>query len=163
LVYLDKGNQTLWRCQIAPPEPVKYNIFIFVNEKNNQDQRFSTSAVQFDFDVNRLTLPSISYPHTWSHFFDYNLEIIKPMNSRYIDWFSNNNHFFCEILVRSPNNVCVSAIMKDTSKGSNVENGTLINFDHENNLWQCFFALSNTGVPFELTLFDKRLNEDESY
>ncbi len=162
LVYLDK-QQTLWRCQFAPPKPGKYNIFIFAKEKTNQNQLFSTAAIEFAFDVDRLPSPSISYPYTWSYFFDYNLEIIKPMNSRYIDWSSNNNTFYCEIQVRSPDNICVSATMKDTSNGKNVENGTLINFDHGKNLWQCLFAPSNTDVPFELTLFAKRSNEDESH
>jgi hypothetical protein len=165
LVYLDKEDQTLWRCQFAPPKPGKYDIFIYANanKKNNQNHSFSVAAVQFAFDVDRLPLPSISYPLTWSHFFDYNLKIIKPMNSCYIDWSSDRNTSYCEILVRSPDDVRVSATITDTSNNTDVKNGTLINFNYETNLWQCLFAPSKTNVPFELTLFAKRLNENKSH
>jgi len=57
----------------------------------------------------------------------------------------------------------VSASMKDTSKGTNVKNGTLTNFNHKKNLWQCLFAPSNTGIPFEITLFAQRSDEDKSH
>jgi L-rhamnose mutarotase len=162
LVYLDKKDRTLWRCQFAPPKPGKYNIFIYGKENNDQDQSLLNAVVQFAFDIDRLSLPAITYPLTWSHFFDYNLEIIKPMNSRYIDWSSDNKTFYCEILVRSPDNVYVSATMKDSSEDTNVKNGTLINFDYKTKLWQCLFAPSNTGVPFKLTLFAQRSDEDKS-
>jgi hypothetical protein len=163
LTFLDKEDQTLWECRFAPPKPGKYDIFIFAKEPDNQDQSFLTSAIQFAFDIDHLPSPSISYPLIWSQFFDYNLEIIKPANSHYIDWPSNNNTSYAEILVRSPNDVCISATMKDTVKGLNVEKGTLTNFDYETKLWQCLFAPSRAGVSFELTLFAKQLNEQKSH
>jgi hypothetical protein len=162
MVYLDKEDQTLWRCQFAPPKPGKYNIFIYAREKNAQNQPFA-AVVQFSFDVDRLSSPPISYPVTWPHFFDYNLEIIKPMNSRYLDWPSKINNSYGEILVRSPDNVCISATMKDTSTAKNEANGTFVNFDHAAKLWQCLFVPSSTGVSFELTLFAQRSDEDKSH
>ncbi|CAM2696767.1 unnamed protein product [Rotaria socialis] len=162
LVYLDKEDQALWRCQFAPPKIGKYNIFIFVGQKSSQDQH-SAAAVQFAFDVDHLPLPPISYPHIWSAFFDDNIEIIKPKNSRYIDWPSKANTGYCKILVRSSDKVYVSAGLKDGLTGNNVTNGTLVNFDHETHIWHCLFAPSNTGVPFELTLFARRPNEDKSH
>ncbi|CAF1141549.1 unnamed protein product [Rotaria sordida] len=162
-IYLDKKDQTLWRCQFAPPKPGKYNIIIFAGEKNHQDQCFSAAAVQFAFDVDHLPSSPISYPHIWSYFFDYNIEIIKPMNSHYIDWSSNINTPYCEIQVRSSDDVRISAVMKDSSTSTNVKNGTLVNFDHEADVWQCLFAPSTIGIPFELTLFAKRQNENESH
>ncbi|CAF4388361.1 unnamed protein product, partial [Rotaria sp. Silwood2] len=162
-IYLDKKDQTLWRCQFAPPKPGKYNIFIFAGEKNNQNESFSAAAVQFAFDVDHLPSPPISYPHIWSYFFNYDIEIVKPMNSRYIDWSSNTNINYCEIQVRSPDDVRVSAAIKDSSAGTNVKNGTLVNFDHETNVWQCLFAPSTAGVLFELTLFAQRQHENKSH
>jgi hypothetical protein len=162
MIYLDKEDQALWRCEFAPPKPGKYNIFIYAR-KTNMPNQSSAAAIQFSFDVDRLPSEPISYPVTWSHFYDYNLELIKPINSRYIDWPSKINNSYGEILVRSPDNVFISAIMKDTSKATNVQNGTLVNFKHEANLWQCLFAPSRTDVSFELTLFAKRSNEDESH
>ncbi|CAF3343913.1 unnamed protein product [Rotaria sp. Silwood1] len=32
-IYSDEKDQTLWRCQFAPPKSGKYNIIIFAEEK----------------------------------------------------------------------------------------------------------------------------------
>jgi hypothetical protein len=161
--YSDKEDPTLWQCYFAPSKLGKHNIFIFSGTKDDNGKLFSSAVIQLAFDVNHLPLPTISYPLTWPHFFDYNLEIIKPMNSRYINWPSDTNTSFYEILVRSPDSIIISTTMKDTLQDVNVEHGTLVNFDCKTNLWQCFFAPSNTDVAYKLTIFAKRLNEQESH
>jgi hypothetical protein len=163
LIYLDKKDPTLWQCRFAPPKVGKYDIFIFAKELDHQDESSFTSAIQFAFDIDRLPLPAISYPLIWSQFFDYDLEIIKPIDSRYIDWPSSNKTSYSEILIRSPQNICLSATLKDTVTGVNVENGTIANFNDETKLWECLFAPSSAGVPFELTLFAKQLDEQQSH
>jgi hypothetical protein len=156
MTYLDKKSQTLWHCRFAPPKPGQYNIFIFAKEIDNPDQSSFSSAVQFAFDIDRLPLPTISYPLTWQKFFDYNLEIIKPMNSRYADWPSSRNNSYGEILIRSPTNICISVTLKDSIKGENVVNGTIANFNHDRKLWECLFAPTSVDIPFELILFAKQ-------
>ena len=163
LVYLDQKDKTLWQCRFAPPKAGKYDIFIYAKSSSDPDHVSYNSAIQFAFDVDRLPCPAISYPKIWSEFLDYNLEIIKPKNSRYIDWSSNETTFYREVLVHSPNNISISTTIKDTDKGANVENGTLTNFDYTKQLWQCLFAPSSAEIPFELTLFAKQTDEKTSH
>ena len=163
LVHQDKKDQTVWQCKFAPPKPGKYNIVIYAKSSTDSDQTSYTSAVEFAFDVDRLPCPAISYPTIWPKFIDYDLEIIKPKNSYSIDWSSNKNTFYCEILLRAPDHISISATMNNAVKGTNVENGTLVNFDSTRKLWQCLFAPSSAEVPFELTLFGKQTEEKQSH
>lgn len=162
MVYLDQKDKTLWQCRFAPPKPGKYDIFIYAKSSTDADHISYHSAIEFALDIDRLPGPAISYPTIWQGFFDNNLEIVKPKNSRFIDWSSDQNTFYRDILVRSPDNISVSATMKDTTKGANVENGTFTHYDYTKKLWQCLFAPSSAETPFDLTIFAGQKNEKTS-
>ncbi|CAF4995650.1 unnamed protein product, partial [Rotaria socialis] len=90
-------------------------------------------------------------------------EIIKPVNTRYIDWPSDKNNPYCEILVRSHDDVYVSGKITNSMSGKTIENGSLVNFNSPESLWQCLFVPSNSHASYELTLFARRFNENESH
>ncbi|CAF4721381.1 unnamed protein product, partial [Rotaria sp. Silwood2] len=112
-VYFDR-DQNLWRCRFAPQKAGNHTILIFGRKQNDVNKSTSSCTVEFIFDIDDLSATPISYPITWSHFFDYHLDIVKPVNTRYIDWPSDKNFPYCEILVRSPDDVHLSATMADS-------------------------------------------------
>lgn len=139
-----------------------YNLFIFAGEKNNRD-KYSNAAIQFALDVDDLPSSPISYPDIWPEFFEDGIEIIQPKNSRFIDWPTKFNTAYSKILVRSSDTVRLSAALKQYSTDKIVKNATLVNFDHETNIWHCLFAPTSANISFELTLYAKRLNENKSH
>ncbi|UJR33488.1 hypothetical protein I4U23_020933 [Adineta vaga] len=161
-LYSDKNDSTLWRCQFAPPEAGKYTVEIYAGKKQGNTRSYSI-AVEFVFDVTCRLQSPISFPFTWSEFFEYNLEIIKPKNTRFIDWPSHARNGYGEILIRSPPNVYLSAHMVDTSTDTEVQHATLMSFNHELNLWQCFFVPPQYETPYDIILFASYLNEVRSH
>ncbi|CAF1083204.1 unnamed protein product [Rotaria sordida] len=160
-VYFDR-DRNLWRCRFAPQKVGNHTILIFGCKKDDSKRSTSNCTVEFTFDIDHLPATPISYPLTWSHFFDYQLEIIKPVNTRFIDWPPDKNSPYCEILVRSPDDVYVSAKIADSVSSKTIENGDLINFNSQESLWQCLFAPSMNYSSYKLTLFAKRFNENQS-
>ncbi|CAF2960579.1 unnamed protein product [Rotaria sp. Silwood2] len=161
-VYFDR-DQNLWRCRFAPQKAGNHTILIFGRKQNDVNKSTSSCTVEFIFDIDDLSATPISYPITWSHFFDYHLDIVKPVNTRYIDWPSDKNFPYCEILVRSPDDVHLSATMADSITGKKIENGTLVNFNSQESLWQCLFAPSASSASYKLTLFAQHVNANQSH
>ncbi|CAF2878206.1 unnamed protein product [Rotaria sp. Silwood2] len=160
-VYFDR-DRNLWRCHFAPQKVGNHTILVFGGKKDDSKRFTSNCTVEFTFDIDHLPATPISYPLTWSHFFDYQLEIIKPVNTRFIDWPPDKNSPYCEILVRSPDDIHVSAKIADSLSSKTIENGHLINFNNQESLWQCLFAPSMNYSSYKLTLFAKRFNENQS-
>ncbi|CAF4228900.1 unnamed protein product [Rotaria sordida] len=158
-VYFDR-DRNLWRCRFAPQKAGNHTILIFGRKESNANKSTSSCAVKFTFDIDHLPTTPISYPITWSEFFDYHLEIVKPVNTRYIDWALYKNFPYCEILVRSPDDVHLSATMADGITGKKIENGTLINFNSQESLWQCLFAPATRDTSYKLTLFAQHITEN---
>ncbi|CAF3844063.1 unnamed protein product [Rotaria sordida] len=161
-VYFDH-DRNLWRCRFAPQKAGNHTIVIFGRKKSNANKSTLSCAVEFTFDIDHLPTMPISYPITWSKFFDYHLEIVKPVNTRYIDWPLDKNFPYCEILVRSPDDVYLSAAMADGITGKKIENGTLVNFNSQESLWQCLFALPTSDTSYKLTLFAQHITENQSH
>lgn len=161
LVYFDR-SQKLWRCRFAPQQVGNHKILIFGRKKNNAKDSTLTSTVEFTFDIDQFPTAPISYPLIWPTCFDYQLEIIKPVGARSIDWPSDNNKPYCEILVRSPNDVYISAQFVDSISGSSIKNGCLINYHHEEAAWQCLVAPTSSYTSYKLTLFARRIGESRS-
>ncbi|CAF0727945.1 unnamed protein product [Adineta ricciae] len=159
-LFADKNDPTLWKCQFAPPKPGKYDIEIYANTTPEQSQAYSI-VVKFVFDVARLRCPTISFPYTWPTFFQYNLEIIKPKNTHFIDRSSSAGNDYSEILIRSPKNVDISASMKNSLTETTVHSAVLINYNYKMNLWQCLFAPPAINTPFDIIIFAKYANEDK--
>ncbi|CAF2141344.1 unnamed protein product [Rotaria magnacalcarata] len=161
-VYFDR-DENLWRCRFAPQKAGNHTILIFACKKADTTTSVSSCTVEFTFDIDQRPTIPISYPYIWSHFFDYHLEIIKPVNTRYIDWPSDKNSPYCEILVRSHDDLYVSGKITNSITGKTVENGSLVNFNSLESLWQCLFVPSNSHASYKLTLFAQHFNEKESH
>ncbi|CAM4972784.1 unnamed protein product [Rotaria socialis] len=123
-VYFDR-DENLCRCRFAPQKVGNHTILIFAGKKTGTTTLASSCTVEFTFDIDQIPTVLISYPYIWSHFFDYHLEIIKPVNTRYIDWPSDKNNPYCEILVRSHDDVYVSGKITNSMSGKTIENGSL--------------------------------------
>ena len=128
----------------------------------DEDPDIANAVARLTFDVDHLPSPTISYLYIWPEFFKYDIEIIKPKNSRYVNLLSNSENACRKILVRAPENVRISAAMSAASTGADIQNGTLVNFDHTTNQSQCLFAPSSVGTPFELTLFARYQDDNQS-
>ncbi|CAF4635505.1 unnamed protein product [Rotaria sp. Silwood1] len=161
-VYFDH-DQNLWRCRFAPQKVGNHPILIFGGKKSKANKSTLSCAVEFNFDIDHLSTATISYPITSSHFFSYHLQIVKPINTCYIDWSSDKNFPYCKILVRSPNDVHLSATVADSITGMNIENGTLVNFNSQESLWQYLFAPAASDASYKLTLFARYVNENQSH
>ncbi|CAF0762312.1 unnamed protein product [Adineta steineri] len=160
-VFFDR-DQKLWQCRFAPQKAGQHEILIFAGKKSDSKTSTLDGAVKFILDIDHLPAPTISYPHIWPEFFDHHLEIITPIDSRYVDWPIDKNRPYCEILVRSPDDVRLSARIKNCLSNKTIENGTLVNFDSQSKLWQCLFAPRANKASYELTLFACRGSGNQS-
>ncbi|CAF1255252.1 unnamed protein product [Didymodactylos carnosus] len=139
-VYFDK-QKALWRCLFAPQKTGLHKINIYAKKASDNSTSYS-AALEFNLNVQQLPSNIISYPNTMSLFYDYDLKIIAPNNSRFATWPKNAS--YTEILLRAPNNIQLSGhIFYDNQA---IDNGSLIQYDHDKQLWQCLFAPRNTGL-----------------
>ncbi|CAF1195353.1 unnamed protein product [Didymodactylos carnosus] len=152
-VYFDRQN-SLWRCQFAPRKNGMHDITIFAKKKSSEGT-FS-EAVDFIFDIKDLKT-FISFPHTWSHFYEYDLEIVAPLYSGSV--VCPIGASYCEILIRCPDDVKLSGHIEQG--GQRIQQGDFIQYIAEKELWQCLFAPKSDGLH-EITIFAKKLDEKES-
>ncbi|CAF0827171.1 unnamed protein product [Didymodactylos carnosus] len=145
-VYYNK-HQDVWRCRFAPPRNGKYKILIYARKIT--DTGTYPNVLEFELLADNVTLP-ISYPKTWQSFYDYQMEIIAPNNSRYSVWPTNGS--YSEILLGAPGNIELSSDIKQGDQ--KLDNGSLIQYDSTKNLYQCLFAPRNVG-EHKLTIYAK--------
>ncbi|CAF1218356.1 unnamed protein product [Didymodactylos carnosus] len=152
-VYFDRQN-SLWRCQFAPRKNGMHDIIIFAKKKSSKGTY--AAAVDFIFDAKDLKT-FISFPHTWSHFYEYDLEIVAPLYSGSV--VCPIGASYCEILIRCPDDVKLSGHIEQG--GQRIQQGDFIQYIAEKELWQCLFAPKSDGLH-EITIFAKKLDEKES-
>ncbi|CAF0967894.1 unnamed protein product [Didymodactylos carnosus] len=145
------NRKSLWRCQFAPPKNGKFVITIFA--KKETETGTYPCALEFELIATHLKSP-ISYPKTWQCFHDYQMEVVAPQNSRFGVWPPGAS--YCEILIRAPDDIqLTSKIAKDEKT---IENGDLIQYDAEKELFHCLFAPRSAGTH-TLTIFAKRTSD----
>ncbi|CAF1340556.1 unnamed protein product [Didymodactylos carnosus] len=130
-VYFDR-QKSLWRCQFAPRKNGMHDITIYAKKKSSEGT--FAGAVLFIFDVKDLKT-FISFPRTWFHFYEYDLEVVAPLHSGSVVWPVGAS--YCEILIRCPDDVQLSGHI---GKGQRIQQGELIQYNAEKELWQCLFA-----------------------
>ncbi|CAF0974452.1 unnamed protein product [Didymodactylos carnosus] len=151
-VYFDR-QKSLWICQFAPQRNGMHNITIFAKKKTSPGSFHG--AIEFILDVKDLKTFN-SYPHTWSHFYEYGLQIVAPNNSRSAVWPVGAS--YCEILIHSPENVLLSGDIKYDDQ--TIEQGNLVQYDIEKRIWQCLFAPTHTGLH-KITIFAKNVKDGD--
>ncbi|CAF1531159.1 unnamed protein product [Didymodactylos carnosus] len=151
-VYFDR-QKSLWRCQFAPRKNGMHDITIYAKKKSSEGT--FAGAVLFIFDVKDLKT-FISFPRTWFHFYEYDLEVVAPLHSGSVVWPVGAS--YCEILIRCPDDVQLSGHI---GKGQRIQQGELIQYNAEKELWQCLFAPKSNGLH-EITIFAKKLDGKEN-
>ncbi|CAF1015925.1 unnamed protein product [Didymodactylos carnosus] len=153
-VYFDKRS-SLWRCLFAPQESGLHKINIYAKKKSMQGNKYA-QAIKFNFDVKQAPTHPTSYPKTTSYFYHYDLHIIAPNNSRFSVWPQNAS--YTEILLRAPMNIQLSGDIKYNNR--KIENGSLLQYDCDKDLWQCLFAPQNIGLH-KITIYAKWIAESD--
>ena len=115
-----------------------------------------SAAVSFKIEAKQIPSPCVSFPYTWSLFYDLGLKIEAPQNRSNAVW--SDNVSFAEVLIKAPDDVQLSCGIHYNNV--DVENGSLAQFDNDKNLWQLLFAPERTDLH-ELIVFAKRNSEEK--
>lgn len=102
-----------------------------------------------------LQLPAAS-----ETFFEHGLSIVSPAQSNRV--VINAGETYGKVVLRSPDDVRLSAAIQNCSTGQRIENGTLVHFNSTSQLWECLLAPNGGNVPYEITIFARRKNEEKS-
>ena len=81
-------------------------------------------------------------PHVYPVFFECYLDIVYPRHSSMASF--NSSLGLSEVLIQSPSDVSlIGAIEERTSR--KIENGSLVQYDSDRQVWQCLFAPQRSG------------------
>ena len=138
-VFYDR-HKKFWRCKFAHNENGLFDAQILAKKKSD-DGDFNI-AITFKIEAKQIPIPRLSYPYTWQLFHDFDLQIIKPEGLRSVTWPENAS--FAEIRIRAPDDIRLSCKLEYNDV--EIENGTLVQYDHKKQVWQLLFAPQQTGL-----------------
>jgi len=153
-VFYDR-HKKLWRCLFAPNSNGTFTAIILA--KRDSDSGNYTSACRYTLEASQIPSTPVSYPTTWQLFYDLELEVEAAYDRATIPW--SENASYVEIRMRAPDDVQLSCNIQ--YNGSNIENGTLAQFDSDRHNWQLLFAPQHTGLHV-LCVYAKRENDISS-
>ncbi|CAF0907576.1 unnamed protein product [Rotaria sp. Silwood1] len=153
-VYYNR-HEDIWHCKFAPNNRDLFNAIIMAKKKSNSDPHYS-QVVTFEIEVNHISTPPVTFPQTWQLFHDYNLKIKAPRNRSTARWLENSS--YTEIFIQAPDNIELSGRIEYQNR--KIENGALVQYDYERELWQLLFAPEQTG-QHQLFIFAKPINDTD--
>ncbi|CAF0914554.1 unnamed protein product [Adineta steineri] len=153
-IYWNK-EKDIWVCSFAPDRDGIFEAAILAKKKS--DPGNFTSAVSFTIEAKQIPIPNISYPNTWSSFYDLGLKIQAPKNSTNAVW--NDDASYTELLIQTPDDVQLSCDIKYNNAA--IKHGSLAQFNNDKKLWQLLFAPECTGLH-ELVVYGKRISDTAS-
>ncbi|CAF0891360.1 unnamed protein product [Adineta steineri] len=153
-IYWNK-EKDIWVCSFAPDRNGIFEAAILAKKKS--DPGNFTSAVSFTIEAKQIPIPNISYPNTWSSFYDLGLKIQAPKNSTNAVW--NDDASYTELLIQTPDDVQLSCDIKYNNAA--IKHGSLAQFNNDKKLWQLLFAPECTGLH-ELVVYGKRISDTAS-
>jgi hypothetical protein len=153
-VYYDR-HKDIWRCKFAPNHNGRFDATILAKKKS--EPGLYSTAVTFQIEANHIHTPPLTFPQTWQAFYDFDLKIAAPRSSSSVIW--SENASYAEILIQAPDDIQLSCRIEYNNV--QIVNGSLAQYNHENQLWQLLFAPERTGLH-ELIIYAKRINDIES-
>lgn len=146
-VFFDR-HKKLWRCLFAPNHDGTFKAIILA--KKESDPGSYTSACSYTLEVRQIPSKPLCFPKTWQLFYDLDLEVEAAYDRATIVWPENAS--YVEIRMRAPDNVYLSCNIKHND--TKIDNGTLAQFDSDQQNWQLLFAPQRTG-PHTLLVYAK--------
>ncbi|UJR27062.1 hypothetical protein I4U23_008366 [Adineta vaga] len=150
-----RRRKNIWQCNFAPNHDGVFQAEILA--KKTSDSGHYSSAVSFKIDAKDIPTSTISYPRTWQEFYDLDLEIVAPLNRANAVWADDAS--YAEVLIKAPDDVQFSSIIKYNDV--KIENGSLVQYYREKNLWQLLFAPERIG-QHRLIVYGKRNNNNNN-
>ncbi|CAF1465487.1 unnamed protein product [Adineta ricciae] len=152
-VYYDRRHD-IWCCRFAPNKNGLFHATILA--KKTSDDSLFYEALAYHIEANHIAAPALSFPQTWQVFYDFDLKIKSPRSRATAIWCDDSP--YSEVLIRAPDDVRMSCSIQ--YKHQKVENGALVQYDYERNVWQLLFAPERTG-EHELMIYARNINSDD--
>ena len=156
-VFYDKRKQ-LYRFYFAPSNVGKDKITIYA-KRGEPDVGEYVSVLDFVIDIKQLPKHIVSFPKTWSNFFDLGLEIISPQNTHKIELGPGKNQ--ARVSIKAPDNVEMVGRLKRIN-GEEIKDGDHTYFDRQSNIWHCDFAPNREGL-YEAQILAKTKSNSGNY
>jgi hypothetical protein len=98
-------------------------------------------------------------PKVHPTYFELNIELVSPLNQAHVDLFQDKPYAL--VLLRAPSDVQLIADLR--LQNEKIVGGHRVIFDHQKQLYSCYFAPSNIG-KHKITIYGKRrMIESKSY
>ena len=151
-------RRDIYCCYFAPATTGQHKIMIYGKRGPKKADSFS-GAIEMPFSVKQLPRNPVSFPETWTIFYDFDLELISPKNTHVIVLDHGMTH--ATILLRAPKSVELLGRLED-SEENKLEDGSEVYYDRHKDLWQCSFAPNRDG-RFRAMIFAKRTSDTNSF
>ena len=156
-VFYDR-REKLYRFYFAPSNVGKDKITIYA-KTGEPDSGEYLSVLDFIIDIKQLPKNVVSFPKTWSNFFDLGLEIISPVNTHLIKLGPGNSQ--AQVCIRAPDSVELIGRLKRIN-GEEIKAGDHTYFDRQSNIWRCDFAPNGDGL-YEAQVLAKPKSSSGNY
>jgi hypothetical protein len=156
-VIFDDQKQ-LYCCYFAPSKIGKHKITIYGKQGSTEIGTHS-AILDLTFNVKQMPSNPISFPETWTRFFDLGLEVISPQNTHLIKL--NNGTKHTQIRIKTPDNVQLLGSLKNEQR-QKILGGDQVYYDRQNNIWRCNFAPDRDGI-FEACIMAKKKSDPGDY
>ncbi|CAF3005667.1 unnamed protein product [Rotaria sp. Silwood2] len=156
-VIFDKRKR-LYNCYFAPSNIGSHKITIYA-KRDNTDVNIFRSVLDLTLDIKQMPKNRISYPKTWSIFFDYGLKIVSPLKTHLINL--KNSEKYAEILIRTPSDIELMGTLMDHNE-EKIPYANEVYYDREKECWRCRFAPNKSGI-FNVLILAKKKSDPKSF